>query len=73
MNDSHLLDITMIKTLLCFRPESLFFLVLYVVYCVAMAFNSNIEMEVKRRVKVPESWNVSQVNGSRDAFSFNNI
>ena len=41
-------------------PEALFFLLLYVVYCVAMAFNSKIEAVVKARVRVPESWNVTQ-------------
>ena len=46
------------------RPEALFFLVLYVFYCVGMAFNTRIEEVVKARVPVPQSWNVSQAHAS---------
>ncbi len=40
--------------------EALFFLLLYVLYCVGMAFNSRIEAAVKARVRVPDSWQVTQ-------------
>ena len=36
----------------------MFFLILYVVYCVGMAFNSQIELLVRANLPVPESWNV---------------
>jgi len=36
--------------------ESLFFLVLYVLYCVAMAFNSRFEAWATRTLPIPESW-----------------
>ncbi|XP_023330906.1 probable sodium/potassium/calcium exchanger CG1090 [Eurytemora carolleeae] len=36
--------------------ESTFFLVLYVVYCIAMAFNSRFESWATRSLPIPESW-----------------
>ncbi|XP_059083107.1 probable sodium/potassium/calcium exchanger CG1090 isoform X2 [Tigriopus californicus] len=41
-------------------PEALFFLILYVAYCVGMAFNSHIEVLVRSKLRVPESWNVTK-------------
>eukprot|EP00095_Tigriopus_kingsejongensis_P005743 maker-scaffold28_size608977-snap-gene-1.17 protein:Tk05743 transcript:maker-scaffold28_size608977-snap-gene-1.17-mRNA-1 annotation:"sodium potassium calcium exchanger" len=41
-------------------PEALCFLILYVLYCVGMAFNSRIEAWVRAKVPVPESWNVTK-------------
>lgn len=38
------------------RPEALFFLILYVVYCVAMAFNPIFEAWAMEKMPVPESW-----------------
>jgi len=37
-------------------PEALFFLILYVIYCVAMAFNPIIEAWAMEKMPVPESW-----------------
>ncbi len=39
-----------------FRPEALLFLILYILYCVAMAFNSNFERWAKAKLPVPQSW-----------------
>ncbi len=36
--------------------ESLFFLIVYVLYCVGMAFNSQIEAFAKSKIPVPVSW-----------------
>ena len=47
----------------CFRPEATLFLVLYVVYCVAMAFSSKVENAIAHKIPVPQSWReVQQVN-----------
>ena len=45
------------------RPEATLFLVLYVVYCVAMAFSSKVESAIAHKIPVPQSWReVQQVN-----------
>jgi hypothetical protein len=38
------------------RPEATFFLVLYVLYCVAMGFNSQFEAWAVKSLPVPDSW-----------------
>ena len=38
------------------RPEATFFLVMYVLYCVAMAFNSQFEAWAVKNLPVPDSW-----------------
>ena len=46
-----------------FRPEATLFLVMYVVYCVAMAFSSKVESAIAHKIPVPQSWReVQQVN-----------
>jgi len=47
--------------------EALIFLLLYVAYCVFMAFSSRFEAVVKAKVPVPESWNVTQGHAAAGA------
>ena len=54
---SPLREINNCYNFLCyFRPEALFFLVLYALYCVFMAFSSKIENAIGDKIPVPQSW-----------------
>ena len=43
-----------------FRPEALTFLILYTIYCIAMAYNSHFEAWAKDKLPVPDSWRQAQ-------------
>ena len=38
------------------RPEALLFIVLYILYCIGMGFNSHFEKWANERLPVPSSW-----------------
>jgi len=41
-------------------PEALTFLILYTIYCIAMAYNSHFEAWAKDKLPVPDSWRQAQ-------------
>ena len=43
-----------------YRPEALSFLILYAIYCIAMAYNSHFEAWAKDKLPVPDSWRQAQ-------------
>lgn len=47
-------------------PESLAFLLLYVIYCVFMAFNSSIENYCADKLPVPQSWRTAQADSGTE-------
>lgn len=57
-------------------PEALSFLILYVLYCIGMAFNSNIEAWAQSKMNVPQSWrdaHASQGQAREEGAAYKNI